>query len=77
MPMCLARGGLHLDDYTTSQGDTFDSIALDFYGDEFKAPELILANPEYAGVIVFEAGVTLSVPELEDTAASTLPPWRL
>ena len=62
--------------YTTLSGDTFDMIALDFYNDEFLAGELLRANPAYAGVLTFPAGVELSIPILEETAPETLPPWR-
>ena len=62
--------------YTTQSGDTFDMVALDFYNDEFLASELIRANPQYAGVLRFPAGVELNIPLLEETASQTLPPWR-
>ena len=62
--------------YTTLSGDTFDTIALGFYNDEFLAGDFIRANPEYAGVIRFPAGVKLNIPILEDKPAETLPPWR-
>ena len=62
--------------YVTEQGDMFDEIALLAYDDEHKAPVLIEANPQYAGVIVFDAGVELEIPEITVTVAETLPPWR-
>jgi phage tail protein X len=62
--------------YKTLQGDTFDMIALDFYGDEKYASNIIQSNPDLASTIIFEAGVTLNIPVIEDTASSTLPPWR-
>lgn len=62
--------------YVTRQGDTFDIIALLFYDDEFKAAEIIKANPEYAGTVVFDAGVTLEIPALPAEQPTTLPPWR-
>lgn len=63
-------------EYDTLQGDTFDSIALDFYGDEYKANLLAEANPEHIRTLKFEAGVLLWVPIIEATAATTLPPWK-
>ncbi len=62
--------------YTTRAGDTFDILALDFYNDEYKANLLIEANPAYRKVLVFPAGVRLQVPRHEQTAATTLPPWK-
>lgn len=63
-------------DYTTMAGDTFDMIALDAYNDEFRAVEIIRANPQYAGIVSFDAGAVLRIPYLEETAPETLPPWK-
>lgn len=63
-------------DYVTLAGDTFDMIALDAYNDEFRAVEIIWANPQYAGVVVFDAGVTLRIPYLMESAPESLPPWK-
>lgn len=62
--------------YKTLESDTFDSIALDFYNDEFKSIEIIKANPKYADVISFEANTLLMIPVLENKTPSTLPPWK-
>ena len=61
--------------YRTLAGDTFDILALDAYNDEFLAGELIRANPQHAGVVVFEAGVELTIPALAQAAPGSLPPW--
>lgn len=63
-------------EYTTITGDTFDIIALDAYDDEFKAHKIIQANPSYAKVLVFEAGVKLKIPILEEESNERLPPWK-
>lgn len=63
-------------EYTTMAGDTFDILALDAYNDEAKARVIIDTNPEYCGVLVFQAGVRLRIPIIEATPAETLPPWR-
>lgn len=63
--------------YMTREGDTFDLLALSLYGHENKASVLIQANPDYCDVLIFDAGITLVVPEVAPTASpSTLPPWR-
>ena len=64
-------------EYDTEYGDTFDSIAFQFYTDEQLSSEIIRANPDYADVVVFDDGVTLKIPVF-DTASlpDTLPPWR-
>lgn len=63
--------------YTTVNGDTWDQIALDFFGDEKALSGLIAANPQHSDVVVFEAGVELVIPEKSAvTLPETLPPWR-
>lgn len=62
--------------YTTIAGDTYDILALDVYNDEMLAGGLIKANPDYSGVLVFDAGVRLWIPYVEERAPATLPPWR-
>lgn len=64
-------------EYTTLQGDTFDMIALDFYDDEAYASKIIEANPEYCKVIIFESGVVLKIPIVEESSPETLPPWKV
>ena len=63
--------------YTTVAGDTFDLLALMFYDDEKAASAIIAANPDYCDVLIFEAGVVLSIPdEVSVALPETLPPWR-
>ena len=63
--------------YTTKEGDMFDLIALWYYNDETMATVLIEANPDYADVIVFNGGITLNIPIIEDEEKpETVPPWR-
>jgi phage tail protein X len=57
-------------------GDTWDSIAYEVYGDELRMTELLAANLELQGIVVFDAGVTVECPEISTPAASTLPPWK-
>lgn len=64
-------------EYTTQDGDTFDLLALDMYNDERLAHYIIEYNPDYADVIVFEGGVQLKLPVVEEAETSeTVPPWR-
>lgn len=63
--------------YPTRAGDTFDELALQVYDSEKKAHLLIEANPDYADVLIFDAGVVLTIPVYEDTVLpETLAPWR-
>lgn len=63
------------DIYTTTQGDTWDIIALKVYGDEKYMSQLLKANPRYTDIIVFSAGVEIVCPDIEDTMEH-LPPWK-
>lgn len=62
--------------YTTKQGDMWDKIAYDQYGDEYKMQDLIEANPDYVTTVIFSAGVVLIVPDSSTTTATNLPPWK-
>lgn len=60
----------------TVKGDTFDSLALQMYGDERRSSDVILFNPEYADVLTFDSGITIRLPIINDkTNTDTLPPW--
>lgn len=63
-------------DYTTIQGDTFDSISLDFYDLEKYAHIIMEQNPEHIETIIFPSGVMLKIPIISTSAPSTLPPWK-
>lgn len=64
-------------EHITVDGDTFDALALQYYDDEKLASEIIRSNPDYCDVLIFEAGVVLSIPETSTiTMPETLPPWR-
>ena len=63
--------------YITVEGDTFDMLALRFYNDEKLASTIIQANPEYCDTLIFEAGISLSIPAAAAVVLpETLPPWR-
>lgn len=65
-------------EYDTEYGDTFDSMAFQFYTDEQLSSEIIKANPDYADVLIFEEeSVTLKIPIFDAVnMPDTLPPWR-
>ena len=61
----------------TVEGDSFDALALEYYDDEMQASLIMAANPDYCDVLIFEAGVTLRIPIVENVELpETLPPWR-
>lgn len=65
-----------MSDYRTEQGDTWDIIAHKKLGSTNYTDRLIRANPEYMGTLLFPAGVMLRVPEVEEKAVGSLPPWK-
>lgn len=64
-------------EHITSEGETFDSLALQYYGEERLASTIIQANPDYCDTLIFEAGVLLYIPSASTVEMpNTLPPWR-
>lgn len=70
-------------EYRCAANESFDSIALDVYGDEKYAPDLMNANPDYCGQTVFNGGEVLRLPVLdvpdendEAALANTIAPWK-
>lgn len=65
--------------YITTQGDTWDGIAFRLWGREHLMDALLQANPDHADTLVFPAGVTLTVPDMDLDATiqpvTELPPW--
>lgn len=64
---------------TTKQGDTWDILAKDAYGDELFMDILIKANVSHRKTVIFPAGVVLEVPEIDTTSAEyevNLPIWK-
>ena len=64
--------------YTTASGDTFDLIVHRIYGNCRRVKALMQANSQYLDILLFPAGVVLTVPETEEGQTDTdgLPPWR-
>ncbi|MEK4713477.1 tail protein X [Sporosarcina sp. FSL K6-5500] len=62
--------------YTTIQGDTWDSISYRIYGTGYVMEQLIEANIEHVAIAVFGAGVVIQTPEIDTVQASaSVPPW--
>ena len=62
--------------YTTIQGDTWDNIALEVYGEERHADYLMENNYAFLETLVFSAGTVLNTPALPKERDGDLPPWR-
>ncbi|BBF42009.1 hypothetical protein lbkm_0691 [Lachnospiraceae bacterium KM106-2] len=68
-----------MDEYITVQGDTWDIIAREQLGDEKYIGQLIDCNLKYIDMVIFSAGVSLAIPEIdsEEEEDTDLPPWRV
>lgn len=63
--------------YTTIQGDTWDMIAYRQLGSSDYTDRLTCSNLEHVGTLLFPAGITLRLPEIETKkTGSNLPPWK-
>ncbi|MEG0371741.1 MAG: tail protein X [Clostridium sp.] len=62
--------------YSTLEGDTFDSISLDFYDDEYHSIEIMKVNPKQAKILIFSEGIELKIPIIDIQEESNLPPWK-
>ncbi len=62
--------------YTTKQGQTWDQVALEVYGEERHADFLMQNNFAHLDTLVFSSGEVLNTPELPVELDGSLPPWR-
>lgn len=66
--------------YKTRDGQRWDSIAYDAYGDPFAYEIILMANTQYIGLATPPGGVVLRLPVIEQrpatVPASSLPPWK-
>ncbi len=62
--------------YSTKQGDTWDLIAYQQMGGCEHTKDLMWANRALLDYYTFPAGVTVTIPDITETPASTLPPWK-
>ncbi len=65
--------------YRTQHGDQWDMIAFRHYpnvGREMCMAVLLEANQEHRETVIFPAGVTLQIPDVEIPAVQRLPPWK-
>jgi len=64
--------------YSTSRGDTWDMIAYKQMGDCKYTNLLIKANQGYLPLLVFQAGVTLTIPDkpAPSTKDTYMPVWK-
>lgn len=62
--------------YKTISGDMWDVIAKRELGSERYTSKLMEANPDYLDIVIFPAGVKLTIPDMDLRKPSILPPWK-
>ena len=62
--------------YITKQGDTWDLMSYDIYGDEKYMRYLLEANWPLLDIMVFSSGTVINVPDLPEEADEDIPFWR-
>lgn len=67
-------------EHITAEGDRWDHLAWQYYGDPLAYEGIILANPAVPIIPVLPAGVRILIPVLDapaatPTAPAGLPPW--
>jgi phage tail protein X len=64
--------------HVTRAGERWDLLAWRYYGDPTEYSPIIFANPSVPIEPVFDAGMTIAVPILQQGAsgAASLPPWK-
>lgn len=62
-------------EYITKSGDTWDKIAFEQLGSEYLLPLLLDSNPKQRNIVRFSAGVSINIPEVEQTMVDDRPEW--
>ena len=62
--------------YITVQGDMWDSIAYQFYGDVKYIGLLLQNNLDLLEIYVFSAGTKVFIPEIPEEYDEDIPEWR-
>jgi len=67
-------------EHITAQGDRWDNLAWQYYGDPHAYERIIAANPEVQIEPILPGGIRLLIPVIEDTDETVnieeLPPWK-
>jgi phage tail protein X len=66
--------------HKTKDGDRWDLLAAEYYGDAFAIEVLLLANPDHASLAVLPSNLTLRIPLVFQDEIKPEPegvtPWR-
>lgn len=65
-------------EYITKDGDRWDLLAYEFYGDATLYEPIIIVNPNVPITPILKSGIVLQIPLREETEEIDfiLPPWR-
>ena len=63
-------------EYTTKQGDMWDSIAFSQLGDVAHTDKIMSMNRQHHEYYIFPAGIGIRLPEIEPGTAEGMPPWK-
>lgn len=66
-------------EHITKEGERWDMIAYEYYGDATRYEPIIVANPDVPILPILPSGIRLIIPVIEtkDTIpAEELPPWK-
>lgn len=67
--------GQIIDTYITVSGDTWDLISYKVYGTEKMMMNLMLENPKFSKVVIFDGNTTIICPEIPAQKVGDLPSW--
>ncbi len=64
--------------HVTYAGERWDLLAFQYYGDPTNYEVIIMANPLVPIEPVFEAGIVIAIPIIQQQSivTSSLPPWK-
>lgn len=62
--------------YTTIAGDTWDIVSYKTLGSEMYKNAILEENIACRETVVFPAGVSLTIPDMEPEVSEDLPPWK-
>ncbi len=64
--------------HVTCAGERWDLLAFQYYGDPTNYEVIIMANPLVPIEPVFEAGIVIAIPIIQQQSVLTidLPPWK-
>jgi phage tail protein X len=64
--------------HITASGERWDLLAWNYYGDPTQFGPIVMANPMVPIEPVFEAGILLLIPILQEASVvpADLPPWK-